>query len=40
MLSGRTSEKVISYLTEKLAADENALAIEGLRYLRSVRELD
>jgi hypothetical protein len=34
-----TREKVISYLAEKPAADENALAIEGLRYLRSVREL-
>jgi hypothetical protein len=35
-----TREKVISYLAEKPAADEKALAIEGLRYLRSVRELD
>jgi hypothetical protein len=34
-----TREKVISYLAEKPAADEKALAIEGLRYLRSVREL-
>jgi hypothetical protein len=34
-----TREKVISYLAEKPAADENALAIAGLRYLRSVREL-
>jgi hypothetical protein len=29
-----TREKVITYLAEKPAADENALAIEGLRYLR------
>jgi hypothetical protein len=35
-----TREKVISYLAEKPAADEKALAIEGLRYLRSVRELE
>jgi putative SOS response-associated peptidase YedK len=35
-----TREKVINYLAEKPAADENALAIEGLRHLRSVRELD
>jgi hypothetical protein len=31
-------EKVSSYLAEKPEADEHALAIEGLRYLRSVRE--
>jgi hypothetical protein len=31
-------EKVTSYLAEKPEADENSLAIEGLRYLRSVRE--
>jgi hypothetical protein len=35
-----TREKVISYLAEKPATDEKALAIEGLRYLRSVRELE
>jgi len=35
-----TREKVISYLAERLAADEKALTIEGLRYLRSVRELE
>jgi hypothetical protein len=34
-----TREKVTSYLAEKPEADENALAIEGLRYLRSVREI-
>jgi hypothetical protein len=32
-------EKVTSYLAEKPEADEKALAIEGLRYLRSVREI-
>ena len=32
-------EKVISHLAEKPDADEQALAIEGLRYLRSVREI-
>jgi hypothetical protein len=31
-------EKVSSYLAEKPQADERALAVEGLRYLRSVRE--
>jgi hypothetical protein len=31
-------EKVSSYLAEKPQADEHALAVEGLRYLRSVRE--
>jgi hypothetical protein len=31
-------EKVSSYLAEKPEADEHALAVEGLRYLRSVRE--
>ncbi len=35
-----TREKVISYFAEKPAADGKALAIEGLRYLRSVRELE
>jgi hypothetical protein len=35
-----TREKVISYLAEKPTADEKALAIEELRYLRSVRELE
>jgi hypothetical protein len=34
-----TREKVASYLAEKPGSDENALAIEGLRYLQSVREL-
>jgi hypothetical protein len=33
-----TREKVANYLAEKPEADERALAIEGLRYLRSVRE--
>jgi hypothetical protein len=33
-----TREKVASYLAEKPEADEHALTIEGLRYLRSVRE--
>jgi hypothetical protein len=32
-------EKVTSYLAEKPDSDENALAVEGLRYLRSIREL-
>ena len=32
-------EKVASHLAEKPDSDENSLAIEGLRYLRSVREL-
>jgi hypothetical protein len=32
-------EKVTSHLAEKPDADENSLAIEGLRYLRSVREI-
>jgi hypothetical protein len=31
-------EKVTHHLAEQPQADENALAIEGLRYLRSVRE--
>jgi hypothetical protein len=35
-----TREKVTSYLSERPAADENALAIEGLRYLRSAREIE
>ena len=34
-----TRNKVASYLAEKPGSDENALGIEGLRYLRSVREL-
>jgi hypothetical protein len=34
-----TREKVASYVAEKPGSDEKALAIEGLRYLRSVREL-
>jgi hypothetical protein len=34
-----TQEKVASYLAVKPGSDENAVAIEGLRYLRSVREL-
>jgi hypothetical protein len=32
-------EKVASYLAEKPEASEQALAVDGLRYLRSVREL-
>jgi hypothetical protein len=32
-------EKVASYLAEKPEENEHALAVEGLRYLRSVREL-
>ena len=32
-------EKVISHLAEKPDADEQTLALEGLRYLRSVREI-
>ena len=32
-------EKVISHLAEKPDADEQALTLEGLRYLRSVREI-
>jgi hypothetical protein len=31
-------EKVTSYLAEKPDASEQVLAIEGLRYLRSIRE--
>jgi hypothetical protein len=31
-------EKVASYLAEKPKATEDQLAVEGLRYLRSVRE--
>jgi hypothetical protein len=31
-------QKVTSYLAEKPETDEKALAIDGLRYLRSVRE--
>jgi hypothetical protein len=34
-----TREKVTSYLSDKPAADENTLAIEGLRYLRNTREI-
>ena len=30
-------EKVSSYLAKKPDADEHALAVEGLRYLRSVK---
>ena len=32
-------EKVSSYLAERPEATEQQLAVEGLRYLRSVREL-
>jgi hypothetical protein len=35
-----TREKVTTYHSEKPAADENALAIEGLRYLRNAREIE
>jgi hypothetical protein len=31
-------QKVTAYLAGKPEADERALAVEGLRYLRSVRE--
>jgi hypothetical protein len=31
-------EKVSSHLAEKPETDEHALAVEGLRYLRSVRQ--
>jgi hypothetical protein len=31
-------QKVTDYLAEKPAADERALVVEGLRYLRSFRE--
>ena len=31
-------ERVTSYLAERPEASEHALAVEGLRYLRSVRE--
>jgi len=31
-------EKVTSHLADKPATDDNSLAVEGLRYLRSVRE--
>ena len=31
-------QRVTNYLAEKPAADERALAVEGLRYLRSFRE--
>jgi hypothetical protein len=34
-----TREKVISYLAERSAADEKALTIDGLRYLRSAKEM-
>ena len=34
----KTYGKVASYLAEKPDSGENALAIEGLRFLRSVRE--
>jgi hypothetical protein len=32
-------EKVTRFLSEKPEASEHQLAVEGLRYLRSVREL-
>ncbi len=32
-------EKVTSFLAKKPEASEHQLAVEGLRYLRSVREL-
>lgn len=32
-------EKVANYLAKKPDSEQNSLAIEGLRYLRSVREL-
>ena len=32
-------ERVTSYLSERPEADDRALAIEGLRYLRSVRNI-
>ena len=32
-------EKVSSYLADKPEADEHALAVAGLQYLRSVKEL-
>jgi hypothetical protein len=32
-------EKVTSFLSGKPEASENQLAVEGLRYLRSMREL-
>jgi hypothetical protein len=32
-------ERVISHLAERPEADEQALIVEGLRYLRSVREI-
>jgi hypothetical protein len=32
-------EKVTSHLADKSATDDNSLAVEGLRYLRSVREI-
>jgi hypothetical protein len=32
-------EKATSFLAEKPEASEHQLAVEGLRYLRSVREL-
>jgi hypothetical protein len=35
-----TREKVTTYHSEKPAADEYALAIEGLRYLRNAREIE
>jgi hypothetical protein len=33
-------ERVVSFLAEKPEIDEKALAIEGLRYLRSVRQIE
>jgi hypothetical protein len=35
-----TREKVTTHLAGKPEADEHALAVEGLRYLRSFREWD
>jgi hypothetical protein len=32
-------ERVTSHLADKPKADERVLAIEGLRYLRSIRDL-
>ena len=32
-------ERVTSYLSERSEVDDRALAVEGLRYLRSVRNL-
>jgi hypothetical protein len=35
-----TREKVTSHLAEKPDASEHELAVEGLRYLRSLQELN